>query len=479
MKKNLLLKFNNASPAVKSSMALLFANLILKGISLISGPIYTRIMTTEQYGIVSTYLSWQNLLAVLVTLNLSSGVFNNGMLDYKEDREVFQFSLLSISTLSTMFYFVIFFVFRNVLLKLFDMPEILVYVMFANFLVVPAYSFWAGRQRYEFKYKLLTILTIVIAITSMVFGIIAILISPDDSDAVAKLSATEGVNFVVGLIFYFYIGIKAKFKFNYVYCKYALKFNVPLILHYMSMYVLSSSDRIMITKMVNTSATAIYSVACTVASVINIVWTSIEASLTPWIYEKLDEKKFECVKKLTVNIVCLFAFMCLGCTLFAPEIMAVLAPPSYSSGIYVIPSVAAGVFFTSIYSLYMRIELFYKQTAFASIATTIAAVINVVLNYIFIRVFGAVAAGYTTMICYALLSMFHYINVRKKCIDHIFNNKVFFIVSLVVIMLSVCITVLYSYTIIRYLFVMALLIMLLLKRDYVLRAFRTGIRYRQ
>ena len=46
-------KFKTASPAVKASMALLFANLILKGLSLISGPIFTRIMPTDQYGIIS------------------------------------------------------------------------------------------------------------------------------------------------------------------------------------------------------------------------------------------------------------------------------------------------------------------------------------------------------------------------------------------------------------------------------------------
>ena len=51
-------KFKNASPAAKASMALLFANLVLKGLSLVSGPIFTRIMTTEQYGIVSTFQSW-------------------------------------------------------------------------------------------------------------------------------------------------------------------------------------------------------------------------------------------------------------------------------------------------------------------------------------------------------------------------------------------------------------------------------------
>ena len=73
-----------------------FANLILKGLSLISGPIFTRIMPTDQYGIVSTFQSWQSLLAVIVTLNLSQGVFNNGMLEFKENRDMEYLYLLKI-----------------------------------------------------------------------------------------------------------------------------------------------------------------------------------------------------------------------------------------------------------------------------------------------------------------------------------------------------------------------------------------------
>ena len=399
----LIRKFKNASPAAKASMALLFANLVLKGLSLISGPIFTRIMTTEQYGIVSTFLSWQSLLSVIVTLNLSSGVFNNGMLDFKEDRDSFQFSLLVISTISTGIFFVIFCLFRQPFLKLFELPDALVYMMFLYFLFVPAYSFWSGRQRYEYKYKALTVITIGISVISMIIGVIAVVLSPDSSDAIAKVFATEGVNVAVGIFFYIFIIYNSKFKCKISYCKYALKFNIPLIPHYMSMYVLASSDRIMITKMVNSSATAIYSVAYTIASVINIVWQSIEASLSPWIYEKLSINEKEPIRKLTKQIMLFFAVMCIICTLFAPEIMAILAPSSYRGGIYVIPSVAAGVFFTALYSLYMRVELYYKETGFATVATTVAAILNIILNFIFIRMFGFVAAGYTTMTCLRIL----------------------------------------------------------------------------
>lgn len=74
----------------------------------------------------------------------------------------------------------------------------------------------------------------------------------------------------------------------------------------------------------------------------------------------------------------------------------------------------------------MRVELYYKETGFATIATTIAAVLNIILNFIFINIFGFVAAGYTTMTCYAVLALFHYINVKKRRYDDVFDNKAFF-----------------------------------------------------
>lgn len=467
--KRLIEKFNSASPAVKASTALLFANLVLKGLSMISGPIFTRIMSTEQYGLVSNFSSWRDLLSVVVTFNLSSGVFNNGMLDFKDDRDSFQFSLTVITILSTLVYTIIFSLFSNQISGWLDLPKSLVYLMLLYFAVVPAYQFWSGRQRYEFKYKALTVITILSAIISMILGIVAVLVAPESKDAVAKVYAAESVGICIGIFFVCYFCLKTKLKINFEYCKYALRFNIPLIPHYLSMYVLSSSDRIMITKMVSLSATAIYSVAYTVASIMNILWQSIDASLAPWIYEKLDHNDTESVKNITSKILLLFALSCVSCTLFAPEIMTILAPESYSEGIYVIPPVAAGVFFTAMYSLYMRVELFYKQSGFAALATGSAAALNIILNYIFIKLFGAVAAGYTTMVCYAFLAALHYFNIKKKGHDCIFNNGKFLYYSIAVIIASVGISLLYDYTVVRYTIIFVVCIIAYIKRKEIFR----------
>lgn len=465
-------KFQNASPAAKASMALLMANIILKGLSMISGPIFTRIMSADQYGIVSTFQSWQNLLAVIITLNLSQGVFNNGMLEFKDNRDQFQYALMCITAVFTALFFIVFQVFKKQLLAVFEMPAIMIYVMMLYFLFVPAYQFWSGRQRYEYRYKALSLITIGMGVLSLVSGVIVVLCSSDDSSAVARVCAMEGVNIAVGIFFCVYTAIKAKFKIRFDFCKYALKFNVPLIPHYMSMYVLASSDRIMITKMIDTTATAIYSVAYTVASVIQIFWTSIEASLSPWIYECLHNGNKEKVREITVQIVFLFAVLCLGCTLFAPEIMSILAPSSYRQGIYAIPAVAGGVFFTAVYSLYMRVELFYKKTSFATVASSCAAIANVVLNYIFIEIYGFIAAGYTTMACYALLALFHYLNVKKQGFDDVLDNVRILFISIGVIVFLLLISALYTFTVLRIVFIGALTIFVLLKRNMIIHTIK-------
>ncbi len=464
MLKYYLEKTKNASPATKASIAILLSNLVLKGLSLISGPIFTRIMTTEQYGTVSVFLSWESMLSVIITLNLSSGVFNNGMLDFEDNRSQFQFSLLFISSISAIIWFGLFSIFRHHIVSYMGLDMRYIYLMFLTFIVNPAYWYWNGRQRYEFKYKLSSLITVLSAVSSLILGIILVINSPQQK-AFYRVLSFEIINILLGLIFCVYIAHSASFKVRFDYCAYALKFNLPLIPHYLSMYVLSSSDRIMISRIVNKSATAIYSVASTIGSIITILWQSIEASLSPWIYQELAEGKKEDVKKNTLIIMMFFSAISIFCTLFAPEIIFILAPNSYASGIYVIPSISAGVFFTAMYSLYMRIELYYKQTNFAAIASGIAAILNVILNAIFISKIGAVAAGYTTMACYAVLAYLHYLNVKRNEIDDCLNNKAFFAISAVTIIVAMLVTLLYNHTIVRYTTIIVIIAILVIKRD--------------
>lgn len=462
-------KWNKMSVASKASIALIIVKFFQKGLAFITGPIFTRIMPIDEYGIISTFTSWQSVLYIIATLNMSQGVFNNGMLDFKKDRNTFCFSILCLANTCTFICFAIYLLFRNALTNFINMPYYLIILMFLYFLFTPAYNYWMGKQRYEFKYKSITLVMILSSIVSTVLAIGLVLISPDNLKSTFKLSATEGISILIGIVFYLYWAYKSKAKVKLEYWKYALKFNLPLIPHYLSMYVLSSSDRIMISNIVNTSATAIYNVSYTVASIMLVFWNAIEASYAPWIYQKLEEGREKDVGNRANQILIFFAILTLFTTLFAPEIIKVLAPEEYYSGIYIIPAVSSAVFFTAVYSIYMRVELYYKKTKFMMVTSLIAAISNLILNYIFIPIFGMYAAGYTTLICYIILAFAHYLNLKKLGYSDIYNNRKIVMISFLIIICAIFISYIYQYTIIRYGIIIIITVIGIIKRKEILK----------
>ena len=99
-------KWRNLPRAAKSTIAFVFSSLLIKGIGFITIPVFTRIMTPTQYGIVAEYNSWVSILEVFALLGLTSaGVFNVGLNEYKENRSNYISSVLAICNIVTLFCF--------------------------------------------------------------------------------------------------------------------------------------------------------------------------------------------------------------------------------------------------------------------------------------------------------------------------------------------------------------------------------------
>ena len=106
-------------------------------------------------------------------------------------------------------------------------------------------------------------------------------------------------------------------------------------------------------------------------------------------------------------------------------------------------------------------------------ASVVAALVNVGLNYIFINLFGFIAAGYTTLACYVLYSIGHYLvsrkilrNMGKK--DQMYDMKLIVLASLAVIVFAVAINITFPYIVVRYAILLVLLSSLILKINVVL-----------
>ena len=198
--KTLVDKYKSLSAPVKASIWFTACNIIQKGIALISTPIFTRIMTTQQYGVYTIYQSWYQVLTIFATLNLSAGIFNNGLTKYPEKKSEFVSSLQGLSTTVTFVLFLIYIAIPQFWNELLGLGTLFVVAMFVQLLFEPAYLFWSAEQRYQYNYKSLIFTTMIIAIGSPLIGIIAVISTSYKAEA--RVLSFVLVQVVLGLYLY-------------------------------------------------------------------------------------------------------------------------------------------------------------------------------------------------------------------------------------------------------------------------------------
>ena len=437
------------SPAAKASIVLMLTQLIQKGLQVLTTPILTRLLSTTEYGQVSLFLSWYEILLIFTSLCLSGGVFNNGMLDFREDRDVFSLSLYTLTLLASSIIGVAVTAFCAFVYNFINLPIYIIAYMFVLQAFEGTLAMWSVRQRFEYKYKALAIVTVALAVISPICGILAIVKFRDHAMA-GNIIGSRGVFLIVYLAMLIVLVRKAKWRIDPRYWRYALKFNLPIIPHYLSQHILNHMDRIQIAAILGEASAGIYSLAYSGASVVKLVWTSINASLIPWTYEKCEKEQFRQIDALTRLLILGYAIICVMVMFLAPEIIHILAPDSYHEGVYVVPSVIIGVYFSALYFIFANVVYYYKKPKFVMVGSVISAIANVVLNAIFIPRFGYYAAGYTTMTAYFLQSAIDYWAMRKVAPDKIYDMRYIVGISASVVAIGLVLNLIYGHLLLRY-----------------------------
>ena len=466
----MLAKYKNMPVQAKATIWYAICNFFQKGISFIVVPIYIRLLTTGEYGEWNIFQSWRDILIVLASLNLYAGVYTKTLVDNKDDRDRYTSSMQGLGTLITIGLFAVYIgtrVWANQIIGL-DTPYMI--LLFLYFIFYPAFSFWGTRQRVEYKYRPMVVVTIILSLMTPALSLALFFMT--DLRELALVLGFLIVQSAVGLFFYVYHFIKGKCFCNKGYWKYAVKFNVPLIPHYLSLIVLGQSDKIMIKHYCGESDAGIYSFPYQIASALTILNTSINGSRVPWMYEQLKAKIYNRIGKITNMLILLMGGMVVFVALLAPEIM-LIGTAEYEEAVFVIPVVTLGVFFTFIYDLYASIEFYYGSTKYVMYASVTGAVLNIILNAIFLPVFGYIAAAYTTLFCYIIFMLMHYLFAMKvirkqKISTPIYNNKMIFLFSAVITVVGLGCMATYMFLPVRITLIAAILIAAFILRNKII-----------
>lgn len=449
----ILSRYREMSVVAKATIWFVICSTLQKCISVLTTPIFTRIMSTEQYGQFSVYNSWLQILMIITSLRLSWSVFNKGMSKFRNDRAGYASTMQTLTLFTTGIIFAVYLAFHNFFNRIIELPTFIMVAIFAELFLTPAIDFWTVKKRYEYEYKAVVARTLFMSVLNAGIGIVAVLMS--EEKGFARILSCVAVNVCFGTVIFVSNRKAANTWFKWEYAKYALAFNLPLILHYLSQYVMDQFDRIMIQKLVGLTAAGIYSVAYNAGMLLKIVTQSANNALIPWEYERLEKKQMKEFDNVLFVVFIAVACIAMFFICFAPEMMRILAGEKYYEAVYAIPPVVIGLFFLFMYTTFANVEFFYEQNRFTMYISMIGAVSNIIMNYFGIKMFGYIAAAYTTLICYIIFAFSHYVymtySVKKALqIDKVFKTNRLLILSAVVLFGGIAVAYLYKYTILRY-----------------------------
>lgn len=374
-------------------------------------PVYTAVLSNEEYGVVDLLNTLTSLLLPIATLQIEQGIFRY-LLDCRENKEK-QTTLITTVSKFILVQFAI-----CILIFLCASPFIhneYKYFLMANLLmgILSSISLQICRglgdnKTYavgSFITGALTVILNVIFIVVFKWGAYGMLIATAISNLLCAIYV-----FVKKKI-YKYIDIKQNDK---KLLKDIIKYSVPLIPNMISWWIVSASDRTIISAVIGVAQNGIYSAAnkfsgifSTLYSVFNLTWTE-SASINI-----NSEDRDEFFSKIFDFIVRFFGSLCLGTIAVMPFVFGILVNEKFAESYYQIPILILGSVFNILVSFLGSVYVAKKLTKEIAKTSIIAAIINIVVNIALINQIGLYAASISTVIAYFAMFIYRWIDVKK------------------------------------------------------------------
>ncbi len=268
------------------------SSFMTKGISFLSTPVFTRLLSSNDYGEFSNFVAWAGIVVIVATMDMHATV-NRARYDY-ENLDGYLSSVAICGTVVTTILWGIVQLFPAFFTKFFSMEMPYINILFITTMVSPALTLLQAKNRINYRYKTYVALSFGSALLAT--GVSLILVLLMKNQLAGRIIGHYGTVFLIDLCVYIYILYKGR-QVRWDQCRYALLICIPMIPHLLSKYILNQSDRIMIKQFCGASDTAFYSLAYSCAMIPIMLGTATNVAWSPWSSEQIYKSKFETVRK--------------------------------------------------------------------------------------------------------------------------------------------------------------------------------------
>lgn len=373
-------------------------------------PLYTNILSTYEYGIIDLVLATINLLFPILTLAISEGV-----LRFAFDKSYNQVQVLITAVYIGLLSFLVVFIAKPIILWfLTDLTEywgyfLLIYIGMTGNNILSNYVRGVDKTKvFAIKGILYTFTFIVLNIIFLVFlklGIEGYLLSLFLAD--------------ICVITYMVVAIKlhvqcTNFKINKLLYKNILKYSVPLIPSIIAWWVMQISDKYMIIFFLGVSASGIYGIAYKIPTILSTLTSIFMQAWQISAIKTVDDKDNDTFVSQVYRYFNVFSIGACAILIILSKLLGkILYANEYFAAWTYVPILLMAYLFSGLSGLLASVFSAKKETKVLFHSTVLGAFVNIVLNYVLIPKFGAIAAAYTTFLGFIVTWGVRIISVKK------------------------------------------------------------------
>ena len=408
---------------IKNYAIYLICTVINSSIPLLLIPIITVEFSVEENG----FLSYFNIYTVLAGTVLSLGLTNyHQYIYFREKRE----------TVSSYLFSALVFTFSLCILTVCVLRIGRIY--FSNFahlpfyysILIPLNMFFAfipfiGLYLLRNEEKATSFSILAISYTLLNAGLSIYLIYQTNLSWESRTFSIIATNVIFAIVHFVYL-IKnnhIRFRFNFEHLKKGIHYSLPLVPSTLAILVLDMSDKLLLGHFLGVSSVGGYDIGYKFGNMVYLLFGAINLAFAPFLYrcfsqwEKKEEKNLVSKEQLVGQIYLIHfilivgVFMALAVSKFLYQFGYVGTEFQYSYKF--VPIVVFGMLFYCFYSVQSMIIIQSKKTNYILFVVAFCALINILLNYIFIPIYGDIAPAWTTLISYFLMFLLMlFISVR-------------------------------------------------------------------
>lgn len=395
----------------KNTAILTVGKLCTQCISFFLLPLYTAILSTEEYGTFDLLVTYSTLLLPLVNWQLDQGLFRF-MLDHRGNKEEQGklFSTLLISSTIQSIAYIVLFVCIEPLLKIENAYFLLLYVVLHVYTAL--FLQFVRGLGYSVKY---TVASFISASATTILNVIALVLLKMGLQGLFMSTLTAQLFTLIYLVIssksWEYFSIK---NIQLTVFKRVSTYSIPLIPNNLAWWVVNASDRTIIAHFLGAAANGIYSVANKFSNVFINFYNILNLSWTETVSLHYgDEDRDEFLTETMTSLFKLFAAACFGIVACMPFVFPIMVNAKYNAAynqILILMYAMLSRVLVGLYSCVYVAQKNAKKIAYTSIS---AAVINIAVDLFLINKIQVFAASISTLVAFLSMFIIRYIDVNK------------------------------------------------------------------